>query len=71
MRREGHIIEKIVDYANMAESFKQVLRGKKRKRSRQGKCLLAHREEVIAELSAQIAEGKFQVSGYRERTITE
>ena len=71
MRREGHIIEEIVDYANMAESFKQVLRGKKRKRSRQGKYLLAHREEVIAELSAQIAEGTFRVSGYRERTITE
>lgn len=71
MRREGHIIKEIVDYTNMAESFMQVLRGKKRKRSRQGKCLLAHRGEVIAELSAQIAEGTFRVSGYRERTITE
>ena len=71
MHREGHIIEEIVDYANMEESFKQVLRGKKRKRSRQGKNLLAHREEVIEELAAQIAEGKFRVSGYRERTITE
>ena len=71
MRREGHIIEEIVDYANMAESFKQVLRGKKRKRSRQGRCLLAHREEVIGELTAQIADGSFRVSGYRERTITE
>ena len=60
-----------MDYANMEESFKQVLRGKKRKRSRQGKNLLAHREEVIEELAAQIAEGKFRVSGYRERTITE
>ena len=60
-----------MDYANMEESFKQVLRGKKRKRSRQGKNLLAHREEVIGELAAQIAEGKFRVSGYRERTITE
>lgn len=60
-----------MDYANMAESFKQVLRGKKRKRSRQGRCLLAHREEVISELTAQIADGSFRVSGYRERTITE
>lgn len=60
-----------MDYANMEESFKQVLRGKKRKRSRQGKNLLAHREEVIGELATQIAEGKFRVSGYRERTITE
>lgn len=71
MRREGHIIEEIVDYANMAEAFKQVLRGKKRKLSRQGRNMLAHKEDVIAELSAQIAEGTFKVSGYRERTITE
>lgn len=60
-----------MDYANMAEAFKQVLRGKKRKLSRQGRNMLAHKEDVIAELSAQIAEGTFKVSGYRERTITE
>ena len=71
MRREGHIVEEIVDYDNMSESFVQVLRGSKRKKSRQGKYLLAHKEEVIKELSAQIAEGSFKVSGYRERTITE
>lgn len=71
MRREGYIIEEIVDYSNMAESFNQVLRGKKRKRCRQGKYLLAHREEVIQELTQQIADGSFKVSGYREREIME
>ena len=71
MRREGYIIEEIVDYSNMAESFDQVLRGTKRKRSRQGRYLLAHREEVIEELTARIADGSFQVSGYREREIME
>ena len=71
MRREGYIIEEIVDYSNMAESFDQVLRGTKRKRSRQGRYLLAHREEVIEELTARIANGSFQVSGYREREIME
>lgn len=71
MRREGYIIEEIVDYSNMAESFDQVLRGTKRKRSRQGRYLLAHREEVIEELIAQIANGSFKVSGYREREIME
>ena len=39
MRREGYIIKEIVDYSNMAESFNQVLRGKKRKRCRQGRYL--------------------------------
>ena len=71
MRREGYIIEEIVDYSNMAESFNQVLRGKKRKRCRQGRYLLAHREEVIQELTNQIADGSFKVSGYREREIVE
>ena len=71
MRREGHIIEEIVEYSNMAESFDQVLRGSKRKKSRQGRCLLAHREEVINELSGRIADGSFTVANYRERTINE
>lgn len=71
MRREGHIIEEIVEYSNMAESFDQVLRGSKRKKSRQGRYLLAHREEVIKELSVRIADGSFTVANYRERTINE
>ena len=71
MRREGYIIEEIVDYSNMAESFNQVLRGKKRKRCRQGRYLLAHKEEVIQELTKQITDGSFKVSGYREKEIIE
>ena len=54
MRREGYIIEEIVDYSNMAESFDTVLRGSKRKRCRQGRWLLAHRDEVIRELAERI-----------------
>lgn len=27
MRREGYIIEEIIDYSNMSESFDEVLRG--------------------------------------------
>lgn len=71
MRREGHIIEEVVDYGNMSESFDTVLRGSKRKHCRQGRWLLAHREEVIRELSVKIADGTFAVSGYREREIRE
>ena len=62
MRREGHIIEEIVEYSNMAESFAQVLSGTKRKKSHQGRYLLAHREEVIKELSERIASGTFHVT---------
>ena len=62
MRREGHIIEEIVEYSNMAESFDQVLSGTKRKKSHQGRYLLAHREEVIKELSERIASDTFHVT---------
>lgn len=62
MRREGHIIEEVVEYSNMAESFDQVLSGTKRKKSRQGRYLIAHREEVINELSERIASGTFHVT---------
>lgn len=71
MRREGYIVEEVADYSNMSSSFDQVLRGSKRKKSRQGRYLLAHREEVIEELSGRIASGTYTVKDYRERTICE
>lgn len=42
MRREGNIIEEIVEYSNMSDSFDRVLRGTKRKESHQGRSLLCH-----------------------------
>ena len=71
MRREGNIIQEIVEYGNMSDSFDQVLRGTVRKQCREGKQLLAHREEVIANLQREIADGTFTVTEYRERDIYE
>ncbi len=71
MRRDGYIIEEIVEYANMSDSFDQVLRGTRRKASMQGRWLLAHREEVIRELSDRIKAGTYTVKDYREREIHE
>lgn len=71
MHREGHIIEEIIEYHNMAEAFDTVLRGTKRKQSRQGRHLLEHREEVIAELTAALTDGSFRLGGYHERDIEE
>lgn len=62
MHREGHIIEEIVEYSNISESFDQVLSGTQRKKSRQGCYLLEHREEVIKKLSERIASGQFHVT---------
>ena len=55
----------------MSEAFDRVLRGTKRKRCRQGRYLLAHREEVIAELTAKLADGSFRLGSYHERIICE
>lgn len=71
MRREGNIIEEIVSPYNMHEAFDRVVRGTKRKHSRQGRHLLAHRQEVVDELSRLIAAGEFRVANYRERVICE
>lgn len=71
MHRDGNIIPEIVDYHNMVLSFETVLKGKERKRSRQGKYLLSHREDVITELSAQIADGTFTLSDFHEKDIIE
>ena len=71
MRREGYIIEEIIEYSNMSEAFDTVLRGTDRKRSTQGRYLLVHREQVIAKLTEAIASGSFQLGGYHEREIEE
>lgn len=71
MLREGHIIEEVIEYSNLSESFDQVLRGSKRKKSRQGRYLLSHRDDVLQELAHRIADGSFSVSDYREREIKE
>lgn len=41
------------------------------KKSRQGRYLLAHREEVLQELTGKIKTGTFTVKDYREREIVE
>lgn len=71
MRRDGYIIEEVVATDNMKASFRAVLRGTNRKHSRVGRYLLAHEDEVIAELQQRISDGSYRVSGYREMNITE
>ena len=71
MRREGFLIEEIVEPSNMEAAFCQVLRGTKRKRSRQGRIMLAHKEEVLEELGARISDGTFRVKDYHEKIIME
>lgn len=71
MRREGNIIEEVVEYSNMTEAFDTVLHGTARKRSRVGKYLMEHREEVIEELRKSILNGIQEKIDYHERIIVE
>lgn len=69
MRRKGHVVEEITAYSNMEKSFRNVLAGTYRKKTRAGRYLVAHKEAVIEELTKQIADGSFRVSGYYEKEI--
>ena len=70
MRREGNIIQEIVEYNNIAAAFDHVVRGE-RQEYEEGKELLAKREEVIAQLQHEIATGTFTVEEYDEVEIKE
>lgn len=64
-------MEEVTDWGNMQEAFDAVLRSKKRKTCRQGRYLIDHRDEVIAELTTKLKDGTFRLGGYHERTICE
>lgn len=57
----------------MDDSFKQVLKGTKRKRSQQGRRLLANKNKVIKELSRLIKSGRFALKprNIKEKDIVE
>lgn len=71
MKSYGNIVESAIAYSNMCESFDYVLRGNKRKTCKTGKALLAHKEEVIAQIQQEIREGTFRISKYHEFEIVE
>ena len=74
MKRIGktsNIIDEIIEYGNLSNSIDVVLRGRKRKRTRTGRYILSHRDEVIAKLQKEIKEGTFCISGYREMDVTD
>lgn len=69
VKRIGNLIDEICDYSNVCNSFQVVMRGTKRKKSRIGRKIMNHKEEVIRMLQEQIRSGEFCISGYKEMTI--
>lgn len=74
MKRLGktsNIIDEICEYSNIYQSLHVVMRGTKRKKSRVGRWIMSHEDEVIKKLQEQIRAGTFRISGYREMLVTD
>lgn len=71
MKREGYVIKDIVEYSNIEESFRKVLRGKVRKSTKSGKFLMNNKEVIIYELISSISDGSFRIGNFYEKEIHE
>lgn len=61
MRREGFIIEEIIEQSNLEQSFDTVVRGNARKEMYEGKWLIRHREEFLATVKEEILSGRISL----------
>lgn len=71
MKRIGHVIEEIVEYSNLYESFMYIMRGNKRKRSYCGRYLLKNRDDIIKKVKERILSGTYKLTKYNEFEICE
>lgn len=71
MKREGYIIEEIVEQSNLEQSFDTVLRGTFRKQLREGKWLLRNREKFLAKLKREIVDGTLTISHFHPKIVHE
>jgi len=71
MKRDGYIIEEIVEQSNLEEAFDAVVRGTERKELSEGKWLLEHRAEYLQQVREEILSGKVVLGDYHEKIIKE
>lgn len=69
-KKDG-IIGEIIEPSNISGSIDTVLRGRKRKRLRTGRYILANRDKIIERLQRDIGNGTFHITGYREMEVTD
>ena len=70
MVREGFIIKEIIIESNVNDAFDEVVHGW-RKKTKQGRRLIAHRKKVVSTLIRQISDGSFKIIHYNEKIIYE
>ncbi len=61
MKRDGYLIEEIIEQANLEASFDEVVSGEERKSSTEGKWLLAHRDDFLSSVRGEILSGKISL----------
>ncbi len=71
MKRNGYIIEEIIEDSNLNQSLDYVIRGTERKQSKTGSRMLARRDEIIRQAKTELTDGTFRISGFHEKTIKE
>lgn len=69
MKRDGFIIEEIVERANLENAFDSVVHGKQRKRISEGKWLIAHREKFLDKVRDEILSGHLDIGQYHDKDI--
>ena len=60
-KKEGYIIEEIIEQSNLEESFDTVVHGTLRKSLEEGVWLLAHREEFLVSVRNEILSGEISL----------
>ena len=71
MRREANVMAEILDYSNIYAAIDEVLSGTVRKKSAEGRYILEHRDEVIAQLQRELGDGSFELGPWEDREILE
>ena len=71
MKREGYIIEEIIDDRNLDDAFCSVLRGTERKMLAEGRWLIEHKQEFLDEVKAEIVSGHINIGKWHPKDITE
>ena len=71
MKRDGYIIQEIIEQSNLEEAFDAVVRGTMRKQLREGRWLLEHREEFLQQVREEILSGNIVLGDYHEKIIRE
>lgn len=71
MKRIGFVIEEIVEWSNLNEAFDTVVCGTKRKQSKEGRWLIAHREKFLRGAAEEIKSGHIDLGKSHETDIVE